>query len=253
MPLIETESLILKTYNLAEADRIVLFLTEDHGVVRGVAKGAKRLKSKFGSALEPFSVVRITYFQKETLELVSIQKADLVTSYFSAAGNPDFLQKFSYLTELLIESSPPHDPNETLYRMVRACLESAGQDPARLEAIGFYFEVWLLRLTGYLPQWKTCAECRRVLDTNETASVAPGFNLVCDRCRSRSSTVRIESIHRDLMSSALRLSPSEFAQFSVDRSAQLYEVSEVLKRVISQVLGRSVVEQRPLIASNNGK
>ena len=59
MPLIETESIILKTYNLAEADKIVLFLTRDHGVLRGVAKGAKRLKSRFGSGLEPFSIVML--------------------------------------------------------------------------------------------------------------------------------------------------------------------------------------------------
>ena len=61
MALIETESIILKSYNLAEADKIVVFLSEDHGMIRGVAKGAKRLKSKFGSGLEPFSIVRITY------------------------------------------------------------------------------------------------------------------------------------------------------------------------------------------------
>ncbi|MEO7658802.1 MAG: DNA repair protein RecO [Pyrinomonadaceae bacterium] len=114
MPLIETESLVIKSYNLAEADRIVVLLTHDHGVVRGVAKGAKRLKSKFGSGLEPFSVVRATYYEKESSDLVSIQRIDLVRSNFSAASNPDFLQKFSYLADLLITFSPPHDPNETL-------------------------------------------------------------------------------------------------------------------------------------------
>ena len=56
MSLLETEGLVLKTYNLAEADRIVVFLTHGHGLVRGVAKGAKRLKSKFGSSLEPYTV-----------------------------------------------------------------------------------------------------------------------------------------------------------------------------------------------------
>src|SRR5881296_1958964 len=125
MPLIETESVILRTYNLAEADKVVVFFTQEHGIIRGVAKGAKRLKSKFGSGLEPFSVVRITYFQKEVLELVAIQKIDLINSYFSAASDPQFLQKFSYLTDILVGSVPPHDPNETMYRMVKACLETA--------------------------------------------------------------------------------------------------------------------------------
>src|SRR5437016_8295193 len=117
MPLIETESIVLKSYNLAEADRIVVLLTRDHGIVRGVAKGAKRLKSRFGSGLEPFSEVLATYFQKDNLELVSLQQTDLIRSNFAVAADPDFLQKFSYLADLLISVLPPHDPSETLYRM----------------------------------------------------------------------------------------------------------------------------------------
>ncbi|MEQ1645716.1 MAG: DNA repair protein RecO, partial [Pyrinomonadaceae bacterium] len=102
MSLIETESIILRSYNLAEADKIVVLLTRDHGIVRGVAKGAKRLKSKFGSGLEPFSFVNSTYFEKDTSDLVSIQKIEIDESNFAAASDPDFLQKFSYLGDLLV-------------------------------------------------------------------------------------------------------------------------------------------------------
>ncbi len=72
MGLVETEGLVLKSYSLAEADKIVVLLTQNEGLVRGVAKGAKRLKSRFGGGLEPFSVVQISYFQKEERELVSL-------------------------------------------------------------------------------------------------------------------------------------------------------------------------------------
>ena len=80
MGLIETEGLVLKSYGLAEADKIVVFLTEEYGLVRGVAKGARRLRSKFGSSLEPFSIVRLTYFQKEERELVSIRQSESLRS-----------------------------------------------------------------------------------------------------------------------------------------------------------------------------
>ena len=78
MSVVESESIVLKSYNLAEADRIVVFLTHEHGIVRGVAKGAKRLKSRFGGGLEPFSIVRLAYFQKEALELVAIHSLELI-------------------------------------------------------------------------------------------------------------------------------------------------------------------------------
>src|SRR5262249_9728680 len=124
---------------------IVLLFTREHGIVRGVAKGAKRLKSRFGSALEPFSVVRVTYFQKEVLELVSIQNIELVNSYFSVASDPNFLEKFAYLIDILVGSVPPQDPNETLYRMVRAAIQTAVEQRDTLESVILYFEVWLLK------------------------------------------------------------------------------------------------------------
>lgn len=120
MGLIETEGLILKSYGLAEADKIVVLLTQHQGLVRGVAKGAKRLKSKFGGSLEPFSIVQVEYFQKEQNELVSIRQIELIKSFFDAASNPQVLQKFAYLSELLTEFAPPHDPNERLYRMEKS-------------------------------------------------------------------------------------------------------------------------------------
>src|SRR5215475_8491958 len=111
MSVVETEGLVLKTYNLAEADRIVLFLTHEHGLIRGVAKGAKRLKSKFGSGLEPYSVVRLSYFQKDAVELVSIQHVELLRSYFSFAADPQVLRKLAYLADQLTAITPPNDPN----------------------------------------------------------------------------------------------------------------------------------------------
>ena len=246
MPLIETESLVLKSYNLAEADKIVLFLTLDHGVVRGVAKGAKRLKSKFGSGLEPFSIVRLTYFQKEVLELVSVQKADLLTSYFAAASDPEFLQKFSYLVDILAAFSPPHDPNETLYRMVKACLETAATEGADLNAVGLYFEIWLLRLAGYLPDWSTCDNCKRTFDDRETANVQGNFHLLCANCRKSTGSITVEGVHREIFVTARWLSPTDFQAFTTGKSKYVSEISQILKRVISQAIGREVVESSSL-------
>lgn len=240
MALIETESLVLKSYNLAEADKIVVLLTHDHGVVRGVAKGVKRLKSKFGSGLEPFSIVRVTYFQKEVTELVSIQNVELVRSYFTAAGDPEFLQKFSYLAELLIIFSPPHDPNETLYRMAKVCLETAAADTSTLLGIGVYFESWLLRLSGFLPDWTNCDQCGREIGVGETVNLASNFHLMCGDCRRTSGSRVIDAMHSEIFVAARRLSPVEFAKFTADKTEHLKDLSVIFKRIISYSVGREV-------------
>lgn len=249
MPLVETESIILKTYNLAEADKIVLVLTRDHGVVRGVAKGAKRLKSRFGSGLEPFSVVMLSYFEKEVLELVSIQKADLISSYFEAASDPQFLQKFSYLSELLVLFSPPNDPNEVLYRMVRACLDAAEADRKSLSAIGLYFELWLLRISGVLPDWAKCSECDRSFASNEPASLRSNHHLICRQCRRSSGGVSVDALHREIYAAAKRMSPVEFSGFALSHPEPVSELSAVMKRIASLNAGRDINEGRSFVVN----
>src|SRR5882672_11930573 len=89
MALTETEALVLRTYNLAEADKIVVCLTRNEGLVRGVARGSRRVKNRFGAALEPFTLLHLTYYQKETQELVSMRQAEIVKSNFNLFRDPD--------------------------------------------------------------------------------------------------------------------------------------------------------------------
>jgi len=250
MGLIETEGLILKSYGLAEADKIVVILTQHQGLVRGVAKGAKRPKSKFGGALEPFSIVQIEYFQKETSELVSIRQIELIKSFFETASDPKVLQKFAYLTELLSEFAPPHDPNENLYRMAKICLETATKFPESLENIGLYFELWILRLGGYLPNWNKCDECHRELDNKEDTSLQTNFHLLCKNCQKTRNYWLITPSHRQIFSSAQKLSPTKFVEFALQKTENVREVSSALKKIISQILGKEINSEKFLLAAS---
>ena len=246
MPQFETESIVLKSFNLAEADRIVVFLTEDHGVVRAVAKGAKRMLSRFGSTLEPFSTVQLSYFQKEDRELVSIQSVELVSSCFEQASEPAFLQTFSYIAELLIAFAPPHDPNPTLYRMVRACIEAGGDDESEFAAIRLYFELWMLRLGGFLPDWNVCRECGRTLRPDEPASLQSTFALFCSGCQKSSGRVQVLPRHRELYSGVQKLSPAGFTAFAAAHAVAVGEISAVMKRIAAHIMGRESVGEKSL-------
>ncbi len=251
MPLVETEALVLKSYNLAEADKIVVFLTRGEGVVRGVAKGAKRLKSKFGSSLEPFSVVKLEYFFKESSELVAIQKVELTRSSFASASEPEFLQVFSYLSELLILFSPPHDPNETLYRMVKACIESAVNDADGLASIAVYFEIWLLRLAGFLPDWSSCERCSRAFDQVEETYLSHDLNLTCDSCRAAANRIVVDAENRDIIASARRLGPTDFVRTTHGRVERSSYLSDIMKRLLSRAAGKDIAAERSLAIKFN--
>src|SRR5262245_7914804 len=171
MPLQKTEAFVLRTYALKEADKICVFLTKEHGKVRGVAHGARKLKSRFGSALEPFTEVALTYFFKETRELVSISNCDILRSHFhTASRSVETASAHAYLAELLIEFLPDNEPNERAYRLTAAALEAI-EEGKDLWLVLRYFESWLLRLTGYFPDLSRCANCNTAIESPETTFV----------------------------------------------------------------------------------
>lgn len=246
---IETEAIILKTFSLAEADKIVLLLTEKFGLVRGVAKGAKRLKSKFGGILEPFSVVIADLYQKEERELVSIRNLELQKSYFINAANPFVLQKLAYLSELLIEFSPPHNPNVRVYRMAKICFDSINENPEMIELIVLYFEFWLLRLEGYLPDWSECDVCSIEFTENEPANLQMNFHLMCNRCRRSQTNQTVTSEMRQIYVSAQSSSPQKFIEKYGSKTDSITQLSQILKRIINQILNREIVSQKFLVTS----
>ena len=249
MGLVETEGLILKSYSLAEADKIVVFLTQNQGLVRGVAKGAKRLKSKFGGSLEPFTISHLTYFQKEERELVAIRESETIKSYFESASEPAFLQKFAYIAELLTEFAPPHDPNERLYRMVKVCLETASEIKNNLESIVLYFELWLLRLGGYLPDWNKCDACKRIINEGEKTNLQINFHLLCSVCCKTKSNWTISPIQKEIFNTAQKVSPLKFTDYTKDLLVDVREISAILKKLISNILGKEVVGEKVLVVN----
>src|SRR6185295_16416248 len=102
LPLYTADALVLRTYKLGEADRIVVFLTRDRGKKRGVAKGARRQRSRFVGALEPMTEVRVAYFEKERRELVGLNYAETVRSPLSLSTEGP-LEYVGYFAELLDE------------------------------------------------------------------------------------------------------------------------------------------------------
>jgi DNA repair protein RecO (recombination protein O) len=158
MPLYTADALVLRTYKLGESDRIVVFLTADRGKKRGVAKSARRPRSRVTGALEPLTHVRLAYFEKETRELVSLNYAEPVRSPLAASG--DAVTYASYFAELLDQWAPADDPGETLYRLGTSVLEALA-DGIQAEPLARYFEYWLLRLQGVYPPHVVCHRCSR--------------------------------------------------------------------------------------------
>ena len=246
MSLHSTEAFVLRTYSLAEADKICMFLTKDLGKVRGVAHGARKIKSRFGSALEPFTEVALTYYQKEGRELMSISTCDILRSHFhQGARDVQTASAFSYMSELLIEFLPDQDPNEKLYRLVGAVLEAIDQGKD-LDLVLRYFEVWTLRLAGFFPDTATCSICGEAVAADQTTYLASDGSPRCRECSGGRGT-EVGPVMRRLIARVLGTHPAHLEESSVPQgiSARLGEINyQIIRHALERDLKSHMVLKR---------
>lgn len=240
MGIVETQAIVLQTYKLADADKIVLCMTEKAGLVRGVAKGARRLKSKFGASLEPFTLIQLTFFEKETRELVTIRGAEIVKSYFDAVGNAQAFEGLVYLLELVKEFALPHQADEKLFKMLRACVDFLAGNPLEANAVSAYSELWTLKLAGFLPDFKSCGACGTRLDETYRGQrfISHEGVLWCEACAvAGAQALRGESYI--LLSSTRRSAPNEWARMYSEAGEESRRVvSETSRRLVRRALER---------------
>ena len=242
MAVFETEALVLRTYNLAEADKIVVCLSRSAGLIRGVAKGCRKLKNRFGASLEPFTLINLTYYEKEHQELVSFRQAEILKSRFNLSSNAPILTGFSYMGDLLIDFSPPHQANDNLYRMALACFEAVAETTDDLESVLRYFEVWLLKLEGFLPDLRNCSDCQKTFGAEAAVYLGKDQAVRCFECSGGRGTGISKRVHA-LLRSMEKQSPAKFGEAA-------REVSKDAKRELAeltfQLIGR-VLERMPRI------
>src|SRR5688500_8362035 len=179
MPVYTSEALILRTYKLGEVDRIVVFFTRDRGKKRGVAKGARRARSRFIGALEPMTRAGVAYYEREQRDLVRINYVEPTRSPLSASSG-EALGHVGYFAELIDEWAPEAHADERLYRL-GASMTDAIAGGAAIEPLARYFEYWILRLQGVYPALTSCAGCGEPLTSG--AVMPPREDVfVCRTC-----------------------------------------------------------------------
>ena len=189
MPLRETEAIVLRTYRLAEADKIASLFTRQMGRLRAVAAGARRTKSRYGAALEPLSHIRAFIFEREHRDLLRMNSAELIESFFDMQKDYRIQLATQYMAEVAERMVPEREVNERLFRLFLAVLRSLKHSGEITRPL-LYFDYWLLRLAGFLPDFERCHVCSRSLA--EGAYYGPGSEgLFCSSCRTEVTGQRL--------------------------------------------------------------
>ncbi len=183
MPARESEAIILRTYPLGEGDRLVSFLSRRAGRIRGVAAGARRTKSRFGSTLELMSYVRIWFFEKENRDLVRINQCELIESFLEAQRQYELSVGLALVSEVTETVLPEREVSDAVFRLLLVTARTI-ERTASITLPLAYFNLWTVRLGGWLPSLDHCSRCGRALkdDNAYRSKFSPG--LACRDCRS---------------------------------------------------------------------
>jgi len=247
------DALVLRSYRYGEADRIVVFLTEDRGKKRGVAKNATVSRRRFGAALEPLTHGKATYVERERRELVRLDRVEPLDSPLRAVAGraageaAHVLGHAAYFAELLDEWAPDDSPNSRLFRLGVAAGEALCGGRS-IDALARYFEYWLLRLEGVYPAIDVCPRCGRAAFAEGAALVLADRSFVCLACAHGGPRLSGEAI--GFLKRAAGRTPAAVAQAGGPPDV-LRELEHVHQRLIAMHLekelrsARVVKELRP--------
>ena len=177
MALKESEAIVLRTYPLREADLLVTLFTRTEGKIHGVARAAKKSKRRFGGALEPLTVVLARYEDRERRELARLDSCEVLESPLANEVSYPRAVALAHVAELLDELLPEREANDDVFRLTLSVLaELRGAD---LWMPLTYFELWMTRLMGYLPDLSECVACGRTLNGDRAYFHALSDGLMC--------------------------------------------------------------------------
>jgi DNA repair protein RecO (recombination protein O) len=215
-----SEAIILHHTDYGEADRIVTFLTPDHGRLKGFARSARKSRKRFGAGLEPFAEVQVHWTARGSSDLVSLRDVELISLRAGLRRDLETLTLAGYgceLTEVLFDES---GAGVAVFRLLQAFLDHLDQQGYSLEA-RLLLEIRMLSLAGYVPHLQHCADCFGPLAQGPVSFSAAHNGSLCVACAAGRSCIKVDRMTLGSFGRILETPLSRFADFRLSpRSRQ---------------------------------
>ena len=246
MPVRETEAIILRTLPFNEADKIVSFLSRGEGRTRGIAPNARRSIKRFGATLELMSHVRMRYQEHSARDLVRLESCELLDSFFAILSRYEVAVASSYIAEICEQLLPEREANDPFFRLVLLVMSEIRRTGDIWRPLT-YFDLWAVKLAGFLPPLNECIGCGEALPTGQSAWFRPHWDgLLCKSCRGQDAwTLSAESraLAQTMLGATLIAVPDE--GWSKERGEDL---RRFLGQHMERHLERKLVTRRQLEA-----
>lgn len=233
----KTDAIVIRLVDFSESSAVVTLFTRDFGKISGLAKGARRPKSAFESALDLLAVCRIVFLHKSSDALDLLTEAKLSRRFRAATRDLSRLYAGYYIAELLNELTDTADPHPELYDAADAALLALDGD-GDVPAIVARFELTLLRLVGHLPELEMCVECGTpIASTGRVAFGQLSGGVLCPKCRSGKRQVASVNAETAIELRRIVRDESQWNTSSIARE-RLGEIRGLLNQYLANLLGK---------------
>ena len=240
----QSEALVLRTYPFHEADLLVTLFTRAEGKVRGVARSGKKSRRRFGGALEPLTHVVAHWHEKERQELARLDSFDVLSSPLTAPMSYSRLAALGYVAEVLDQLLPDREPSDPIFRLAVAVVAHLHSESIWMPLT--YFDLWMVRLIGLLPDLSQCVACGESLNGDRAYFHPLADGLLCVRDK-RLASREISDDSRALAAEMFRLPLENFAgpAWPQQRGADIRAfLAQRIERHIEKKLVTAAVLQR---------
>lgn len=198
--LTRTEGIVLKTLPYGEADLIVNYLTPDFGLLKTFAKSPRKIKSRFGSSLEPLTYSKISFWGREHASLPRLTQSDIIHSFHLLRERHEYFFKVVEIIELTINFIQEMDANKNIFLLFLDTLELIEEDYRnaknssnkengfnilRLGLLINNYKVKFLKLSGFAPKIDSCGRCGK---SGSNFYISQG-SVICESCIKESSVL----------------------------------------------------------------
>jgi len=236
----KTSGFVLGAIDYGDSDRIVTFYTDRFGKLKGIAKGARRSTKRFANAIELFSLSTIIFSRSRGSGLAFIENCDVISHYPGIRNDLEKLLAASYMIELIDHMTVEGKKDHLLFHHVQTFLDLFETNMYSDDLIRF-FELRLLKYSGYDPVLDRCIVCNTSIDAMEN----PCFSVMdagirCKRCRNSGSShipVSVGTLKTLLMSKQIDV--DKINRLSLSRQS-LKESGELLGSLIEHTIGKQV-------------
>jgi len=187
MSLYKTKAIVLKDYDLKEQDKIVIFYSLKYGKIRIVAKGGRKIKSKFAPAIQPPSYLNLLVYRYGRDDLDILSESWIVHPFLGIRRDLVRFAYSSYIAELVIKLSAEREASPALFYLILKILFLMEKIPKRdLPLLIRSFELKSLSILGYKPSLENCIYCgEKVEEANISSFGVSEGGIICESCQKR--------------------------------------------------------------------